>query len=250
MALDAAVGLGPEAVDYDKLNHWRASGGTLVHRAFGAVVAIVGMMAWAAAAEPAPPLSAAQQALFATPHLANVTRPEALEYRFVQLGPGGFTDRVTVTIAGLHRDGSKDLRFEFLTGERHVDYPGIAHFAGNPVLMLFLERDVRQMHDQTGLAAAYFRERLRQSFLSEAALEEGTATVGGRPVPARTIVVRPYATDPRFRHVPVITGKTYTFVVSPDVPGGIASLRADAPADPSVGAPALGSTLTFAATHP
>ncbi len=199
----------------------------------------------AIAADAAPPLTPAQQALFDTPHLANVTHPETLDYAFTQFGPGGFTDRVSMTVAEVHADGSKDLRFDFLTGDHHVAYPGIARFTGNPLLMLYLEYDVRQMRDQTGMAAAYFRERLRQSFLDGATLTEGTATLDGRVVPTRTIVIRPYAADPHFGGVKVIRDKTYTFVVSPDIPGGIASMRADAPADTSIGAPALGNMIAF-----
>ena len=203
----------------------------------------------ALAADPAP-LSPAQTALFATPHLANVTRPETLEYAFQQLGPGGFTDRVAVTVAEIHEDGTKDLRFDFLSGERRVTYPGISRFSGNPLLMLFLDHDVHQMHDQTGMAAAYFRERLRESFLADATIVDGTASVDGRTVAAQTITVRPFAKDARLGHVKVIQDKTYTFVVSSAVPGGLVSLRADAPADPSVGAPPLGSTVTFADVRP
>lgn len=204
----------------------------------------------ARADDAAPPLSPAQTALFDTPHLANVTRPETLEYRFQQLGPGGFTDRVDVTVAEIHPDGSKDLRFDFLTGDHHVVYPGIAHFTGNPLLMLFLEYDVRQMREQTGMAAAHFREELRRAFLDSATVSDGTITIDGRSVAARTIVLQPYAKDPQFGRIKVIADKTYTFVVSPDVPGGIATVRADAPADPSIGAPPLGNTVDFVAAHP
>jgi hypothetical protein len=221
-----------------------------------AAAMLVAWMAWgspaarAAGADPPPPLSAAQLVLFETPHLANVTRPETLSYRFTQLGPGGFTDQVTMTVAEIHDDGTKDLRFDFLTGDHHVDWPGIARFTANPLLMLFLEYDVRQMRQQTGMAAAYFRERLRQSFLDGATVTEATATVDGAAVPARVIVVRPYASDPHFGQIKVIGGKTYTFVMSPLVPGGIAAIRAEAPADPALGAPALGDTIAFQQVRP
>lgn len=195
------------------------------------------------------PLSEAQKTLFETPHLVNVKRPETLEYRFRQLGPGGFADRVTLTVAEIHEDGSRDLQVDFLTGERRVVSPGITHFRGNPLVMLFLEHDVRQMREQTGMAAAYFRDRIRQSFADAATVTDGTMTVDGKPAATRTIVVRPYVNDPHFGGVKVIAGKTYSFVVSAAVPGGIAAMRADAPADPAVGAPALGSTIDFEEAH-
>ena len=211
---------------------------------------LVGATPATAAPDTAPaPLSGAQIVLFETPHLANVTRPETLEYKFTQLGPKGFTDRVAVTVAEIHDDGTKDLRFDFLTGERRVTFPGIAHFTGNPVVMLFMEYDVRQMHDQTAMAAAYFRDRLRQAFLAGATVADGTATFDGKTVLTRTVTVRPYAGDPRLGRVKVIAEKSYTFVMSSDVPGGVLSIRADAPADPAIGAPALGNTITFDAAH-
>ena len=200
----------------------------------------------AASPDPAEPkLSAAQQTLFETPHLANVTKPETLDYRFTQSGPGGFTDDVSVTVADIHADGSKDLRFDFLTGDRRVAYPGIAHFSGNPLLMLYLEYDVRQMREQTGMAAAYFRQKLRQSFLDRATVSQGEVTVNGKTVPTSVVVVQPYEGDEHFGAIKAIAGKTYRFVMSPSVPGGIVEIAATSPADPAVGAPALGTSVSF-----
>ncbi len=250
-------GVGLQAVDHDKGDHIRSiTSARRLHVAHSIAVAILslailtgGREARAQSDAVPPPLSDAQKVLFQTSHLANVTRPETLEYQFTQLGPQGFTDRVAVTVAEIHDNGTKDLRFDFLTGERRVTFPGIANFTANPVLMLFMEYDVRQMHDQTAMAAAYFRDRLRQAFLDGATVSEGTAPFDGRTVPTRTVTVLPYAGDPRLGRVKVIANKSYTFVMSPDVPGGVLSIRADAPADPSIGAPALGNAIMFEAVH-
>jgi hypothetical protein len=216
----------------------------------GIVAAFAAVVAVAARAADPPPLSAAQVALFDTNHLGNVTRPEVLEYTFVREGDGGFTDRVLERIERIHPDGSKYAGFDYLSGARHLDYPAVDDFNGNPLIMLFLESDVREMRDHIGMPAAYFRNRIRAAFLDKAEVADTNVNVGGTNEKARRITLRPFADDPRLAGLPPIRDKTYTFVIAEAVPGMIVELSAETPADVADGVPPLGVRLTFAAAKP
>jgi hypothetical protein len=197
-----------------------------------------------------PPLSPAQTALFETPHLSNIAQPQTLDYRFEQTGPAAFADQVSVHIDQIHADGTKYVSVEFLTGAHHAFFPAVDDFSGNPLLMMFLEHDVGEMKDQVGIAAAYFRNRIRTAFIDQAQMSDTTIQLDGRSVPARRIVLKPFADDHRFDKLPTVQGKTYDFVLSDQVPGQLAELASEVPADPDAGAPAWAERLTFIGTKP
>jgi hypothetical protein len=196
------------------------------------------------------PLSPAQTALFETPHLSNISHPETLDYRYEQTGPAAFSDQVAVHIDQIHPDGTKYVSFEFLTGARHAFFPAVDDFSGNPLLMVFLEHDVDAMKDQIGIAAAYFRNRIRTAFVDRARMSDTSVQLDGKSVPARRITLKPFADDHRFDHLPTVQGKTYDFVLSDQVPGQLAELAAETPADPAAGAPAWADRLTFVGEKP
>jgi hypothetical protein len=218
----------------------------------GIFVVTVMATAHPALADPpdAPPLSPAQIALFETPHLHNVARTEALEYRFERTGADAFQDKVTARITEIHPDGTKLVSFDFLTGDRHEFYPAVDEFKGNPVLMVFLEHDVRLMKQQIGIASAYFRNRVREALVDRATVEDTTWTLDGKSVPARRIKVKPFASDDRLEQLPSVQQKEYSFVICDQAPGELVELAASMPADPKTGAPAWSDRLTFTGERP
>lgn len=204
-----------------------------------------------AAGDPdARPLSPAQIALFETPHLKNIERPETLEYGYRRDGAGGFADRIVERIEKIHPDGTKYVGFDFLTGEHHVFFPAVDNFHGNPLLMLFLDHDVREMRDTIGVTASHCRNRIREAFIDRARIADTEVTVDGKSVPARRITLQPFVDDPRFADVPEIRNKTYTFVLADKIPGMLAELSAEQPANQQTGAPALSERITFAGEKP
>jgi len=246
----AVLGVGDHAKDQHQFDHPilpRRS----VRLGLGLAVLTLGapILACAASSE-APPLSPAQTALFETPHLSNIAQPETLDYRFEQTGPAAFADQVAVHIDQIHPDGTKSVSIEFLTGAHHAFFPAVDDFSGNPLLMAFLEHDVGEMKDQVGVAAAYFRNRIRTAFIDQAQISDTTIQLDGRSVPARRIVLKPFAADHRFDRLPTVQGKTYDFVLSDQVPGQLAELATEVPADPAAGAPAWAERLTFVGEKP
>ena len=196
------------------------------------------------------PLSMAQVALFETPHLQNVSHAETLDYKFVREGPGGFADRLAMHVLRIHPDNTKELSFDFLTGPRRVAYPEIDNFRGNPLLLLVLERDAQEMKATLGLSATYFRNHIREAFVDRAVIEAASFSLDGKPVPARSVVVRPFADDARLEHFPTVQGKTYTFVLAESVPGTIAEMRIEMPPDTAAKIPAFGQRITFQGVEP
>lgn len=190
------------------------------------------------------PLSPAQAALFDAPHLANVPAPATLHYRFERTGPGAFEDQALLFVREKMPDGSGLIAAAFLTGARRLPAPVQARFSGNPMPMLFLERDVREMRAATNLPAIHFRERIREAFASGAEITEvGAALPGGNTTRARRVTLRPFADDPRLANLSPFRGKTYSFLVSDDAPGAVLEVRSDSPPDPASGAPAVSEVL-------
>ncbi len=216
----------------------------------GAVVASMLALGPAAAATDTRPLSAAQVELFETPHLQNIDHPETLEYRFQREGAGGFSDTIAERIEKIHADGTKYVDFDFLTGAHHVFFPAIDNFHANPLLMLFLERDVREMQAATGVATGYFRHRIREAFVDRAHVSDIRVTVDGKPVDAKRITLQPFLNDQHLTRLPAIKGKTYTFVLSDQVPGMLDELSAAEPVDASTGTGKLVERITFTAEKP
>lgn len=203
-----------------------------------------------ALADDTPPLSPAQIALFETPHLKNISHPETLTYRLERTGPDPLTDSVLVHVQKIHPDGTKYVSFDFMTGPHRQFFPAVDNFSGNPLLMLFLEHDVREMKDQTGVAAAYFRDHIRAAFIDRAAMTAESIPLAGKTVAARVITLKPFVDDPRLANLPSFRDKTYRFVLSEDVPGQIATLAAEMPADAGSGAPAWSETITLEGEKP
>jgi len=167
--------------------------------------------------------TAVETLLFSTDHLVDVATPVRLEYRFSWNGANPFSDRIVLTVTG---EGSRNVVPDYLSDGRHVDFPGIENAHGNPLLLYFLEHDLREMQRQTQGQTGYFRRVLRRAMGDRAlAIEEGEAPVRGRSVHVRRIVVAPFRgeRDAVLRY-PRIKEKTYEFVLSADIPGQIVSL--------------------------
>lgn len=190
--------------------------------------------------------SAAQVALFATPHLENLSGPTKLRYDMVRkssLEPP-FTDSVELTVTGIAPDGGKNLEFAFLSGERERRFGAIDGFQGNPLVMLFLQWDVEGMSQVLPGSQHYFRNRFRNALVDRAEVEAASVELDGRSLPAQRVSLRPFVGDPQAEHMGAFEQKLYEFVLSPEVPGGIYRIRAFVPGEGGA-APVIEDELTF-----
>ena len=172
--------------------------------------------------------SEAETALFLTDHLQKLSPPMVLRYSFSKTGAleKGFSDTVEVEIGKPDAGAGKRVVTRCLSGDQKVELPALDFAEGNPALLCFLERDIRQMERLTGGKANYFRKRIRLALAEQAQMRAVKLEVNGRPVEAREIRITPYADDPLRARFERFAGKYYVFRVAADIPGGL--IEADA----------------------
>jgi len=192
-------------------------------------------------------ISEAETLLFLTDHLKNVSPGTTLSYAFKKTGSAerGFDDTVELRVRAA--DGAKYVAVAFFTRERKIEFPEVQHAEGNPVLLYFLERDIREMERLTGGKSGYFRRALRMAFARSARVAKINLSFSGRETTANEVSVAPYLDDPLKDRIGKYVGKTYVFTFCADVPGGIYSVRTFVP--PAAGAasdaPLIEERLTF-----
>jgi hypothetical protein len=203
----------------------------------------------------AQPISPAETLLFETDHLARLQAPATLVYDFRKVSnvEPGFSDKVRVDLA---RDkGKLSATLHFLSGEHKQDMPALDDAHGNPVLLGFLEHDIAGMKRLTGGAANYFRKRIRMALAEGAQLTLQPIRWRGKTVQAQAVRIQPYLDDPLHARFEQYIRKTYTFVLSDQVPGGVYQLRTSL-GKPGVklagakAAPVIDETLTLADVAP
>lgn len=175
--------------------------------------------------------SDAQRAIFNTPQLQNITKPVTLRYSYKHQGTieQAFDDIVDVIVTKVAADGGRDVSFNFLSDKHHQDFPPVEGFHANPVIMMFLEHDVTGLSSQTGGSSLYFRNRIRDAFVDRAATEETTISFGGKEIAATRVAMQPFLQDPLRSRFEKFAEKTYEFVLAPEVPGGVYSIRVMTP---------------------
>jgi len=166
-------------------------------------------------------------------HLANVRPPATLQYRYVKGGSmePGFEDRVTLKLAARVDRSCCIANTDFLSGSRRLALPEVEAAEGNPVLLYFLERDIREMSRLTKGQSNYFRKRIRMAIYQGAEMRELTLPFRGKDVPARQFSVTPYVDDPLRERFARLVGKRYTFTLSDAVPGGVLSVATQVDAE-------------------
>jgi hypothetical protein len=171
--------------------------------------------------------SEAEQALFMSNQLARVQPPATLRYSYHKSGSlePGFDDSVEIRLRRQADGTCCAASAQFLSGERQLKLPDIEAAQGNPVILYFLERDVREMQRLTKGQQAYFRKRLRMAVYQGAAVKPVMLAWQGREVAGREITVAPYRDDPMRARFERFALKQYVFTLSDAVPGGVYAMR-------------------------
>lgn len=171
--------------------------------------------------------SPAERALFMNNHLAGTKPPTTLRYSFSKSGSmeEGFEDKVAVKLKAARGGKCCVAEAEFLSGPRRLSLPEVDQAQGNPVVLYFLERDIREMNRLTKGQQNYFRKRIRMAVYQGAQLQEVNVSYRGKDVPAREIRIAPYADDPLRARFEKLANKTYVFTLSDAVPGGLYAIR-------------------------
>jgi hypothetical protein len=173
-----------------------------------------------------PNFSEAERALFMSDHLAAIKPPTTLRYAFRKSGSlePGFDDKVSLMLTKQADGSCCDSKAEFLDGPRRLVLPEVQGAHGNPVILYFLERDVREMSRLTKGQSSYFRKRIRMAVFQGASVRETSVSYGGKTVRAREIRVAPYSDDPLRVRFETLADKQYVFTLSDAVPGGVVAI--------------------------
>lgn len=173
--------------------------------------------------------SEAERLLFTENHFASLASAARLHYEYRRSGSleAEFADKVGVAVSAKGAAGSRGAKVDFLTGTRRLDLPPVKDVEGNPLILYFLEREVREMHRLTGGSVNYYRKRIRMAFAESAQVRTVTANVGGKPVQAKEIRIAPYRDDPARPRYEKFAEKTFVLTLSDQVPGGIVEMRSE-----------------------
>jgi len=172
-------------------------------------------------------ISPAEKALFVTNHLATLKPPTTLRYNFRKSGTleAGFEDKVSISLRAQPDGTCCTAATKFLEGTRRLVLPEVESAQGNPVILFFLERDIREMQRLTKGQSNYFRKRIRMAVYQGATMSDVSVSYLGRSVAARQITVAPYVDDPLRARFEALAEKRYVFTLSDQVPGGVVGIR-------------------------
>lgn len=195
-------------------------------------------------------LSNAEQHLFLDPHLANVGAAIALRYSYERSGSAetSFQDEVKVVLGGKVSPTQRKAHVDFLSGDRALKLPDAESVSGNPVILSFLERDVREMQRLTKGQANYFRKRVRMALADTATVEQTRVDWAGTMVPAWKISLKPFLKDPLRPRFERLAAKSYEFLLSEQVPGGVYEMRTRV--DDAAGAPFIHEVMRYQGSEP
>jgi len=195
----------------------------------------------------------AQHLLFDATYLVPLGAPSRLLYGYSQkssdpaLYGQAFEDQVALRLsASAEGAGEKDVLLDLFTGERQRTVGPLTRVSGNPIIMMFLERDVLQMSRHLGGQAVYYRNIIRLAFRENAKMEPATLTWQGKDVAGTKIVIQPFKDSAQGERMQIFRSKAYMFIVSDAVPGGIYEIHSTlADMRPEVTAPASEIRLTL-----
>ncbi|MCB1917017.1 MAG: hypothetical protein KDG52_15040 [Rhodocyclaceae bacterium] len=196
-------------------------------------------------------ISAAEHAVFLDEHLRGLDDRHRLRYDFVLRENAVAVVEDTVTLDVRHdADRGRVVNAEFLHGENQLSLPEVDHAEANPVVLYFLERDVREMRRRLGGMENYFRKRIRLALADDAGIEPVTFEYRGRRIQGSRVAVDPYRGDPNQHRFRGMDSKRYEFTLSEQVPGGIYRLRTSV--EPPAGAegPRIEEVLTLSDSEP
>lgn len=190
-------------------------------------------MAPASPNAPPPDLNKAQKLFFYKDHLAGIPKGSRLDYGFKSStkGADSFTDSIEVKVADVTGEGRRDLEFNFLSGEHHIDFTSAKAYTGNPVIIHFLERDISQMARDTDGSNGFFRNRIRDSFKHPLTARDIRFEFDGKSLHGTEIIVTPFVKNRYAEHFALYVNKRYEFIFSDQIPGGIYRIHTQVPGE-------------------
>lgn len=173
-----------------------------------------------------------QKLLFDTPYLASLKLPVSLTYAYrhhtadEKSFGANFSDKVQLDLAESDEPGGLNkVSMTVFTGSRQRVIDTRSDMRGNPVIMIFLERDLWEMKRRIGGAPVYFRNSIRRSFREASEVKRTTINYEGTDVPGFIVTIKPFENDRNADRFRQYRNKAYEFVVADAVPGGVYRIR-------------------------
>ncbi len=196
-------------------------------------------------------LSQANRLLFEGDHLRNLGGAATLLYELKSSKAEGksFTDRIEVHFKANPQGDTYKANISYLTGDRRRCIPSVPKATGNPILKVFLQRQVLQMQEVTGGNWRYFQKSIKQALAQRAQVEAVTFPYRGKRVKGTRVHIAPYRNDKYSARMGKYAAAEYDLLLSEAVPGRFYRMEAKIPS-PSKSrqdkeAPLLAETLTF-----
>lgn len=185
--------------------------------------------------------SPAERLLFMTPQLKDLQAPMLLRYTFGKTGSfeEAFAGSVTVSLSAKEDGRCCDAKGVFLSGAHKLAVPDVPAAEGNPVILYFLEHDVREMKRLTRGSEYHFRKRIRMGIYQDAQVRDVALHYQGRAIKGKEIVFSPFLDDPNRPKYEKFATKTYRFTLSDAVPGGVYGIRTSIPGDSAAAQPLM-----------
>ena len=171
--------------------------------------------------------SDAERLLFMSYQLGNVKAPATLRYSFRKSGTlePGYEGRVAVALKTGSDGRCCAAHTDFLSAEHQMQLPDLPAAEGNPVILHFLEREVREMQRLTSGSQSHFRKRIRMAVYGAATVQDVALRFRGRNVAGQEVRFSPFVDDPNRPRYENLARKEYRFLLSSAVPGGVYGIR-------------------------
>ncbi len=167
-------------------------------------------------------MSSANIALFIDEHLKTITEPSRIYYKFSKESTreDNFLGNVVLNIVKVDDDNTKHITFRYLKGRNKVRFPPQIGAKGNPVFMLFFERDARDMQRLTGGNALFFRSRIRHT-IAATEIKDIQIEFQGNNFAGKQISFQPFLETKLKNRVSRYKTKKFVLTMSEDIPGFI-----------------------------
>ena len=167
-------------------------------------------------------MSTANIALFIDEHLKTITEPSRIYYKFSKESTreDNFLGNVVLNIIKVENDNTKHITFRYLKGRNKVRFPPQIGAKGNPVFMLFFERDARDMQRLTGGNALFFRSRIRHT-IAATEIKDVELEFQGNKFVGKQISFQPFLETKLKNRVSRYKTKKFVITMSEEIPGFI-----------------------------
>ena len=167
-------------------------------------------------------MSSANVSLFVDKHLDGINEPSRIFYKFEKSSTleDSFVGNVVLNIVKIDEDENKYITFRYLKGRNKVRFPPQIGAKGNPVFMLFFERDSRDMQRLTGGNALFFRSRIRHA-IAATDVKDIEFNFNGQKYSGKEITFTPFEDTKLKNRVTRYKNKKFKVLLSENIPGHI-----------------------------